>query len=100
MEMAAVGFPRAAWAAARRTGRAVAAVAEAVPRIAHLLAELRETGRQLERLATFAAQELPEIVYQLEAIRDQLTAIERRLAAGAVPVVTPGSPRNDSPRPS
>lgn len=60
----------------------------ALPGLAQSLAGLRETTVQLERLATFAAGELPEAVYQLESIstqldamREQLTAIELQLAA-------------------
>ncbi|PXY19224.1 hypothetical protein [Prauserella muralis] len=79
--------------------RSARAAAEALPRIADLLGDLRDTGTQLERLSTFAAQELPEIVYQLEAVRGQLTAIERRLTAGDG-VTAPASPRSGSPRPS
>ncbi|MEU3269396.1 hypothetical protein ABZ639_01055 [Saccharomonospora sp. NPDC006951] len=100
----ALRTPGRALAAARRAGRSARAAINALPVIAGLLDELKETGKQLERLSTFAAQELPEIVYQLEAIRTQLTAIENRLSArnpgNSGTDVIPASPRNDSPRPS
>jgi prefoldin subunit 5 len=73
---------------------------EAVPRIAEAMNELREALKNVERLATFAAEELPEIVYQLEAIRGQLTALEQRLAGWVEPdransgPLTPESPQN------
>ena len=67
----------------RRLSRAARVTAKAVrsaPRLGVVLVELRDAVKQIERLATFAAQELPEVVYQLEAMREQLAAIERRLA--------------------
>ncbi|MFF5988749.1 hypothetical protein [Prauserella flavalba] len=93
----ALARPLRALDTALGTGRAAI---EALPRIASLLGDLRETGKQLERLSVFAAQELPEIVYQLEAVRAQLTAIERRLTAADERTVTPESPRTGSRRPS
>ncbi|PXY23677.1 hypothetical protein DI005_24310 [Prauserella sp. PE36] len=98
----ALASPRRVLDTALRAGRAAHAAIEALPRIAALLGDLRETGEQLERLSVFAAQELPEIVYQLEAMRAQLTAIERRLTTPGADgqAVTPGSPRTGSRRPS
>jgi len=74
-----------------------------VPRLTVVLAELRDAVKQIERLATFAAQELPEVVYQLEQIREQLAGIERRMT-GARPaengrVPSRDEPRSGSPRP-
>jgi hypothetical protein len=66
-------------ALSRRITRAALHTMMAVPRIAVVLTELRDAVRHLERLATFAAEELPEVVYQLEHVRAQLAAIERRL---------------------
>ena len=63
-----------------RAARTTLSVARSVPRLGAVLAELRDAVKQIERLATFAAQELPEVVYQLENVREQLAAIERRLA--------------------
>ncbi|HJQ45545.1 MAG TPA: hypothetical protein VJ870_04345 [Amycolatopsis sp.] len=70
-------LPRRLSRAARGTLRA----AQGVSRLGVVVAEVRGAVKQIERLATFAAQELPEVVYQLEAMREQLAAIERRLAA-------------------
>lgn len=63
-------------AASRTTWRA----ARGIPLLATVLSELRDSAKHLERLAVYATQELPEIVYQLERVRDQLAAIERRLS--------------------
>ena len=68
-------LPRRLSRAVRGTLRAV----QSVPRLTAVLIELRDAVKQIERLATFAAQELPEIIYQLETMREQLAAIERRL---------------------
>lgn len=90
----ALATTRDAIRAARRARERTAAAFEALPQIAVLLGELRETGAQLEQLTTFAAQELPEIVYQLEAVRGELRAIERRLnAVAAETPVIPATPR-------
>lgn len=62
----------------RRLTRVALNAVRTVPRLGTVLTELRDAARQIERLATFAAQELPEVVYQLELIRGQLAAIERR----------------------
>lgn len=53
----------------------------AVPLLGTMLGELRDAVRQIERLAGFAATELPELVYQLEKIREHLAAIERKTNA-------------------
>ncbi|MQA09539.1 MAG: hypothetical protein GEU98_13500 [Pseudonocardiaceae bacterium] len=45
------------------------------------LNELRGTIQRLEQLGNFVAEELPEAVFQLEGLRSQLTAIDRRLVA-------------------
>ncbi|MBK1788101.1 hypothetical protein [Prauserella cavernicola] len=95
----ALAHPRRALDTALTAARTAGSALEALPRIALLLTDLRETAAQLERLTVFAAQELPEIVYQLEAVRTQLSAIERRLA-GDGEELTPESTRNGSPRPS
>lgn len=76
---------------ARRVLTSTFGALEAVPRMAEAIDELRETLKALERLTTFAAGELPEVVYQLEGIRAELGAIERRLAGEAA--LSPESPR-------
>ena len=94
-----LALPRRLSRAARTTVHAL----WSLPRLTTVLAELRDAVRQLERLATFAAQELPELVYQLEGVREQLAAIERRLAAqsnGQPGEVSPGARRTGSRRPS
>jgi prefoldin subunit 5 len=73
---------------------------EAVPRIAEAMNELQEAIKHVERLATFATGELPEIVYQLEAIRGQLTALEQRLAGRTEPARANGGPLVPEPPPS
>jgi hypothetical protein len=91
-----------AWHSARTAYEAM----EAIPRIAAALEQLRDASKHVERLATFGAGELPEIVFQLEAVRRQLAQIERRLGAvhadevgrqNGVPQepVSPASSRND-----
>lgn len=72
-------------------------VTRSLPQLTTLLAELRDVARVIERLATYAAQELPEVVYQLERVREQLTAIERKLPEA--PVATPRPNGSAAPRP-
>jgi hypothetical protein len=83
-----LALPRRLFRAARTTVKAV----QSLPRLTVVLVELRDAVKQIERLATFAAQELPEVVYQLESVRDQLAAIEQRLAG------TPPSPNGQAPK--
>ncbi|WP_236794571.1 hypothetical protein [Amycolatopsis sp. GM8] len=64
-----------------RVARTMFKAVQSLPRLTIVLTDLGDTVKQIERLATFAAQELPEVVYQLEKVRDQLAEIERRLAA-------------------
>jgi uncharacterized membrane protein len=100
-EVAVLAIPRCLYRIAVRT-------VKAVPRLTTVLGELRDAVTYLERLATFAAGELPEVVYQLEKIREQLAAIERKLAGEAeLPAaeeigqaVTPDERRTGSRRPS
>lgn len=75
-------------------------VMTSLPRLAVVLTEMRDAVKQIERLATFAAQELPDAVYQLEHIREQLADIERRLAPPPNGAVSPGARRTGSRRPS
>jgi hypothetical protein len=82
-----LALPRRLSRAARTTIKAVGSL----PRLTLVLVELRDAVKQIERLATFAAQELPEVVYQLESVREQLAAIEYRLAA---------APDGQTPRPA
>ncbi|SEP52488.1 hypothetical protein [Amycolatopsis saalfeldensis] len=66
--------PRLALHLTRRAFAAGLAAAEAVPRIVTALDEMRATLRQLERLLTYLAQELPELADQVEQIRARLDA--------------------------
>ncbi|GAB3579033.1 hypothetical protein GCM10027445_47050 [Amycolatopsis endophytica] len=94
-------LPRRLSLGVARTARAGYRTLASLPRIATALTELRDAAKHLERLATFAAEELPEIVYQLEGIREQLAAIENRLGGrnGQEPV-TPAARRSGSRPPS
>lgn len=76
--------PRQLTAVARRVIVSTFEAVEAVPRIAAALDDVRATLKHSERLATFAASELPEIVYQLEEIKTRLEKLE----------ATPALPRN------
>ncbi|MFI9454202.1 hypothetical protein [Amycolatopsis sp. NPDC052450] len=73
---AAFAVPRQLTAVARRVLVSTLEAVEAVPRIAAALDDVRATLKHSERLATFAAGELPEIVYQLEEIKTRLEKLE------------------------
>lgn len=87
-----VGYEVAVLAIPRCLTRIAVETLKAIPRFTTVLGELRDAVRHIERLVTFAAQELPEVIYQLETIRGQLAAIERRLGVEA------GSLSPDEPR--
>ncbi|MGW3992020.1 hypothetical protein ACWEF6_00905 [Amycolatopsis sp. NPDC004772] len=55
---------------------------ESLPRIAAALEDVRSTLQHVERLAGYVAQELPELAYQLEQLRE------------ADDAVSPASPRS------
>lgn len=83
-----VGYqlPVPPFAVPRRLSRVVGGTLgtlKALPLVGTMLGELRDAVRHIERLAAFAATELPEIVYQLEKIREHLAAIEQKTTAGA-----------------
>ncbi|MBE1494193.1 hypothetical protein H4696_001293 [Amycolatopsis lexingtonensis] len=44
---------------------------ESLPRIAAALEDVRATLHHIERLAAYIAQEVPELVYQLEQLREE-----------------------------
>lgn len=54
---------------AKRLVNAVFDAAEAIPRIAGALEDVRTTLHHVERLAAYVAEELPELAYQLENLR-------------------------------
>jgi len=111
--IALVGYEKAVLAIPRCFSRIARQTLRAVPRfppVLKVLGELRDGIKHIERLATFAAEELPEVVYQLEKIREQLASIERNLGRAdqtgpeADPengrAVTPDERRTGSRRPS
>jgi hypothetical protein len=61
--------PRLALHLTRRVVAAGLGAAEAVPRIATALDEIRATLQHLERLLAYVAEELPELIYQVEQIQ-------------------------------
>ncbi|UMP04389.1 hypothetical protein [Amycolatopsis sp. EV170708-02-1] len=78
---AAFAIPGQLTAVARRVLVSTLEAVEAVPKIAAALDDVRATLKHSERLATFAAGELPEIVYQLEEIKARLEKLETRTEA-------------------
>jgi hypothetical protein len=103
---AVLALPRLVVGTAFRTARSALGALESLPRIAGAMEDLRDAIRHVERLGTFAASELPEVVYQLEYVREQLRTIERRLTgeeqseedgpdpAGKMAGISRGSPRS------
>jgi hypothetical protein len=62
--------PRCLVRGALRVVTATVQAVESLPRIASALEDVRATLRHVERLAGYIAQELPELVYQLEQLRE------------------------------
>jgi len=77
--------PRQLVRGTRRLLTAAVEAAESVPRMASALDDIRTTLHQIERLAAYVAQELPELVYQLEQLRAEREGEEEDLS--------PASPR-------
>ncbi|HKS45892.1 MAG TPA: hypothetical protein VJT49_12420 [Amycolatopsis sp.] len=77
----AVGYEEPVLAIPRALSRVAVDTLKTVPRLFTVLGELRDAVKHIERLAGFAAEELPEVVFQLERVRDQLAAIELKLGA-------------------
>lgn len=75
-------LPRAMLTVARRVLTAV----DAVPRIARALDDIQKSMAHVERLATFAAEELPELVYQLEAVQERLIDLEKAIRESPRPM--------------
>jgi hypothetical protein len=61
--------PRQVVRCALRLVTATVQAVESIPRIATALEDVRATLHQVERLAAYIAQEVPELVYQLEQLR-------------------------------
>ncbi|MEU0792983.1 hypothetical protein ABZ342_23165 [Amycolatopsis sp. NPDC005961] len=55
---------------ALRVVTATVQAVESLPRIAAALEDVRATLHHVERLAAYIAQEVPELVYQLEQLRE------------------------------
>jgi hypothetical protein len=62
--------PRQVVRGALRLCTATVQAVESIPRIATALEDVRATLHQVERLAAYIAQEVPELVYQLEQLRE------------------------------
>jgi hypothetical protein len=62
--------PRQVVRGALRLFTATVQAVESIPRIATALEDVRATLHQVERLAAYIAQEVPELVYQLEQLRE------------------------------
>jgi hypothetical protein len=62
--------PRQVVRGALRLFTATVHAVESIPRIATALEDVRATLHQVERLAAYIAQEVPELVYQLEQLRE------------------------------
>jgi hypothetical protein len=110
----ALAVPFGAMRLARRAVTAALGALEAAPRIAVALDELAGEARRarggspaavaigdvrdmiahIERLTSYVAEELPDVVYQLEDVRARLGALEHGLAERDGAAVTPGSPRS------
>ncbi|WP_329048125.1 hypothetical protein OG738_37505 [Amycolatopsis sp. NBC_01488] len=62
--------PRSLVRGALRVVTATVQAVESLPRIATALEDVRATLHHVERLAAYIAQEVPELVYQLEQLRE------------------------------
>ncbi|MDT7801441.1 MAG: hypothetical protein QOI78_4874 [Actinomycetota bacterium] len=62
--------PRQVVRGALRLFTATVQAVESLPRIAAALDDVRATLHQVERLTAYVAQEVPELVYQLEQLRE------------------------------
>ncbi len=62
--------PRRVLRGALRVVTATVQAVESLPRIAAALDDVRATLHHVERLAAYIAQEVPELVYQLEQLRE------------------------------
>ncbi|WP_372673128.1 hypothetical protein [Amycolatopsis kentuckyensis] len=68
--MVLLSGPRCLVRGALRVVTATVQAVESLPRIAAALEDVRATLHHVERLAAYIAQEVPELVYQLEQLRD------------------------------
>jgi regulator of replication initiation timing len=85
--------PRQVVRGARRLLTATLEVVESVPRMASALDDIRATLHHIERLAAYVAEELPELIYQLEQLRARLDDADETDEREEEAVLTPRSPR-------
>ncbi|WP_033293535.1 hypothetical protein [Amycolatopsis jejuensis] len=78
MFSAVLAGPRVTVHLVRRLFASVLKAAETVPRIATAVDDVRATLRQIERLLTYVAEELPELTDQLDRIRARVDGLEER----------------------
>lgn len=69
--------PRRLVRGALRLVAATAGAVESLPRIAAALEDIGATLHHVERLAAYVAQEVPELVYQLERLREADAELSR-----------------------
>jgi hypothetical protein len=69
--------PRQVVRGALRLVTATVQAVESLPRIAAALEDVRTTLHHVERLAAYIAQEVPELVYQLEQLRQEDEELSR-----------------------
>jgi hypothetical protein len=69
--------PRCVVRGALRVVTSTVQAVESLPRIAAALEDVRATLHQVERLAAYIAQEVPELVYQLEQLREKDEELSR-----------------------
>jgi hypothetical protein len=73
---AVLAGPRVTVHLVRRLFAALPEAAEAVPRIASALDDVRATLHHLERLLAYVAEELPDLADQVEQIRARVDGME------------------------
>lgn len=69
--------PRQVVRGALRVVTATVQAVESLPRIAIALEDIRATLHHVERLTAYVAQEVPELVYQLEQLREADAELSR-----------------------
>ncbi|WP_328454328.1 MULTISPECIES: hypothetical protein [unclassified Amycolatopsis] len=75
--MSVFAGPRQLVRGALRLVTATVQAVESIPRIAIALDDVRATLHQVERLTAYIAQEVPELVYQLEQLREPDAELSR-----------------------
>lgn len=75
--MSVLACPRQFVRGVLRLVTATVQAVESIPRIATALDDVRATLHQVERLTAYIAQEVPELVYQLEQLREPDSDVSR-----------------------